>query len=323
MGKNSKYYLETKRQKRNFDFSEAINSTITDELIAVEYVKGVSFCISYNVIKHLQEFEIAFSDLETESNFTDLMTIEANINAKEMPLFKPFQKLKKILGNGTVDFMVFAEYLTAENQKVPYLNKGGATFVIQDIFINKNWVPHEQLINICQKCKLKAAPIIYCGKYNEVVFNILANNSTSFLNKNTEKYGISVKLYLEKHNEIKRTAKLYLNDKFIKKIIKPKTISKEEIEAKVKKEVSKIFTKKAKKKVKVLINNTFSKLFIEKHTQKIEKKDFFPLIVSSIEKTFFSNFALNDLNQKKYKKALRKKILEILIKEFNINERLK
>lgn len=183
----------------------------------VEVPKGVSFLIKYK--KDREDFDIDFQHKEeeqNEENHMDFYTLDGNINGKDMPLKEPFSKLKDMLGFGFVDFIVFAEYITQENQKVKYFKekKDWGILVIKDIYINGNWIRQKDLEKICKEVGLITMPILYEGIHDEKIFDVFVNETGSHFNPEVEKYGIYIKSVMEMENKGKRMVKLLLNEKF-------------------------------------------------------------------------------------------------------------
>ncbi len=177
-----------------------------------ELVKGVSFCITY--FKDKEDFELNFHDYETDKDEDSFMTIEANINAPGLPLYKPFRELAKLLGNSKVDFTVFAEYVNWENQKIEYFTEeDGSAFFVYDIAINENWVDAEDIKRLCDECNIGYMPVIYEGKYDQKIIDSFLKDVKSQINTAVPKYGLVIKSDIEDLVDHKRVAKVLLNVK--------------------------------------------------------------------------------------------------------------
>ena len=226
----------------NIDSGIFLNKAENFKYLLVELVKGTSFCVSYK--KGKKDLEVNFNEREYDKRETDYCSLDANINAVELPLYEPFRKLIKTLGNGQVDFTVFLEYVTSDNQKSNYLQeKDLAKIIIYDIFINENWVDHYLLKKICEECGFFTMPVLYRGVYDEKIFKSFLYETSSHFN-NTKKYGAIIKSSIEDFENKKRIAELLINENVAKekKYLpvaqnKSKTISQKEISKEVKREI--------------------------------------------------------------------------------------
>lgn len=282
----------------------------------IEKPKGASFCITY--FSNEEDFEINYAKKETRRDKEELLTLEANINAESMALYKAFRELADKLGGGHVDFTVFAEYVSFDNQVCKYFSEddGLARVIISDIFINDNWIRHKDLIPLCESCGLEIMPILYEGNYSKSILDLYANEVSSTINSEEKVYGIVIKAVLEEERNSKRIAKEFINKKFEKK-------------------TENLFD--VKKEVEGYIKKSFpesKRLFIDSEVKK-EFPDFFeeqkkattidlvlPFAVSKTKTVFFSGLkflkAFKKETAKKTEKEINKRLSEIFIKRYGM-----
>lgn len=112
---------------------------------------------------------------------------------------KSFSKV--IMEFNSVPFIIFGDYLKS-NSKINYLNKSEEKLIINDIFINDNWVCSDDFYEILKKTNFSYSPILYKGEFNEnIIKNLLTKNSIISENKNTEIYSIFIKPIIEDNYE--------------------------------------------------------------------------------------------------------------------------
>lgn len=292
--------------------------------VVSELVKGVSFCATYDLDS---EFELNFhKEEENKDNETDFMSLEAIINAKDLPLYIPFKRLIDKLGAGKVPFTVFLEYVTYENQRSNYIEKGDDTakVIIYDIYINKNWISYDLLEDICSECGLYTPPIIYEGAYDKKIIENFIYKVPSIYNE-AEKYGVVIKSFIEDSKRYKRLAKIELNKNLVPEKEQKKTevfLTDNEVDRKIKAEIKDRFFEARRMSLDKKIKTVYPELKSAK-IAKVKGK-LLSYAVQSAIKEFFS-YWLNDVKKKnsegdykKIKKQLNKELSSIFIKRYDL-----
>lgn len=289
--------------------------------LVIEIVKGTSFCLVHK--KEENDFQVYFHKREPEKDKNDFCSLDANVNAESLPLYKPLRDLAEELGKGQVNFVIFLEYVTFQNQKCNYIlpdEDNVAKILIYDIFINDNWIPHDLLKELCDRHGLRTMPVLYDGKYDENIFNKFLYEVPSHFNK-AEKYGLLIKSQIEDIEYNKRIAKIMLNKKFKGDLILYSSLSDEEIERKVKSEITKNFYESRRANVDFAMKNLFPNLYdpadakqagkMLSHAVKHSLRTYFYYSVQDI-----GGFKSTEFEKKKINKELNKQLSNIFIKRY-------
>lgn len=321
----------TKYSKKSVDVNIPLGAKLRKEegfkYNIVEKVKGVSFVIRH--VKSEEDFSIEFlhKHEEREGAYqTDFYTLDANINSEGMALFGPFRKLAMSLGFSLVDFTVFVEYITYKNQRLEYLKEGeSGRLIINDIYINGNWIRQKDLEAICQKVGLMTMPILYEGKYDEKVFETFANKTYSHFNVGTMKYGIFIKPVIEDENENKRMAIEILNEKYTsvpkedyRSILPHEDILKELVEEFVDERLNEVRLKSVDKVLEIVFPGVFS-------GKEVDANKLLSKAVSTAKSYYLKDFDLLEIKdrqaQRKVEKSLNSAISSLFIKRYGLFNR--
>lgn len=284
----------------------------------VEIPKGVSFCVTYE--KGKEDFQINFKDGEDKNNSEFFLTLDANINARGMSLYKPFRDLSLILGYRQVDFTVFLEYVSYESQKCKYLEKGDDTvlIIITDIYINSNWIRQKDLEEICRSCGLFTMPILYEGVYNENLINSYTNDVYSHFNKKEKLYGVMVKATIEDEKDSKRLASIRLNNRFIP--ILPKQTQKDIMSKEVVDYIKRSFGEEKIESIDKKVKAQFPG-FLE-NTKDYTIKEILEYSVKEAKTNYLYNLYLmksfNNNTKKVMKKELNKQLSDLFIRRYDM-----
>lgn len=333
LSSSSTYYKQSHPRLYNVDYNPKFTKK-NFKFVVSELVKGVSFCVTH--FKHKNDFEINYHRDESRNYYNDFCSLEANINAQKLPLYEPMRKLAGILGGGEVDFTVFLEYITLNNQRSSYITSDDtAKILVYDIFINDNWIPYDQLKSVCDSCGLQTMPILYLGKYDEKIFNTFLNEVPSMFNK-ADKFGLIVKSFIEDTENNKRNAEILINKKFKKEValLYPPdevTISNEEISKKVEDKIKERFNKPQREMIDRNVSMAFPDML---RKQKIYKKDFPGKLLSHAVKQSVSfyfngielefslfNKILTRKERKLFVKELKKQLSNIFIERYDLFKR--
>lgn len=298
----------------------------------VEYVGGSSFVVDYD--KTERSFSV--SPVEKEGAKEDeFLAIDASINVKNFFLYKPFRDLADKLGRSSVSFKVFIEYINKKNQKIDYITGKDEGFVIvNDIYINSNWIRHKDLYNICMECGLEVMPPLYEGVYDEKIINIYANEVSSSFNDNIRNYGIFIKPIFEDEEKGKRVIELRINDKYSKAFREAKErrkekqlaliVHKEAIEEdEIRKQVDHFLTNSLTDVRKNVADKVLEYNFPNfKKNKNLKVKDILTFAVNSVKTSYLREFeyynkADGDL-KKKVEKRLNSSLSSFFIRRYNL-----
>lgn len=287
----------------------------------MEMPKGVSFCVTYE--KGKDDFQINFKNGETVDKSEFYLTLDANINAKGMSLYKPFRELSLRLGYRQVDFTVFVEYISFKSQKCKYFEEGDDTvsIIVTDIFINSNWVRQKDMARICSECGLFTMPILYEGVYNKDIIEVYANDVYSYFSKKDKPYGVMIKSVIEDEKDSKRMAAIKLNKRF--EALLPVIVPKDGIE----KEVEDYITRNLNdEKIVALDKRVESRFpgFID-GSKKYTIKEVLTYIVQEVRTLHLFNLYLmksfNNNTKKVMNKEVNKQVSNLFIKKYNMLEK--
>jgi len=119
---------------------------------------------------------------------------------------------KLIKAFNRVSFAMFATFIN-KNSSIEY---GREDIIINDIFINGNWVCQDDFVELLNKCDMISSPLVYKGIFdiNEIIKTIDKNSSISF-NKDVPIYSIIIRPSIEDFvNSSDRLVAKIVNSKF-------------------------------------------------------------------------------------------------------------
>jgi hypothetical protein len=193
-----------------------IKKEITDRnVVALEIVKGHSMIISYDALNKLFEIEYESNTDKDESN-SAFLVLDGNINNKKYAFYNNVRIVADMIGGGEVDFALYGEFIDEETQRQPYVEKDKADFLLYDIYVNDNWMCQDDIDRIAEKSKMRLAPKIFEGKFNEVKLNKIVEGKSSY-NSKLKRHSIIVKPTLEDEYNNKRIATKFTSSIFKKK----------------------------------------------------------------------------------------------------------
>lgn len=215
MASNKQFFHLPPKGKSIPKYTEIKKEITNRNVVALEVVKGHSMIISYDALN--KSFEIEYeSKLDKNESNNAFLVLDGNINNKKYAFYNNIRVVADMIGGGKVDFALYGEFIDEETQRQPYVEKDKADFLLYDIHVNDNWMCQDDIDDIAEKSKMRLAPKVFEGKFNEVKLNKTVEGVSSY-NSKLKRHSIIIKPTLEDEFSNKRIIAEFVNSTFKKK----------------------------------------------------------------------------------------------------------